>query len=134
VRWRGACGTSPTCSLAVGPVTSLSAEFAANAGAPAPPQRRGLTARIARIAVSGRGARRTIQVTVQVGAAATARVDILRGRRTITSRRRRLPGGRAVVRVPVREAARPGLYQVRLTVQDRAGRKARAAGRVRLRP
>jgi hypothetical protein len=132
VRWRGACGTAPTCSLAVGPVTSVSAEFQTTDGSAAAPRRRALVARIARVSLRGRGRGRTVSVTLQVSAAARVRVDLLRGKRTTATRRQAVPGGRSVVRFRVPARARPGVYRVRLTVRDRAGRTAKTARRVRL--
>jgi len=116
----------------VGPVTAISAEFDANRGSRATPRRRALVARIVRASVRGRGRGRTVRVTVQVSAAASVRVALLQGRRTIASRRRTVPGGRALValRVPARAAA--GSYRVKMTVRDRAGRTATTAQRVRL--
>jgi hypothetical protein len=128
VRWRGACATAPTCSLAVGPVTAIAAEFRTT-GARA----RRLVARIARVQVRGRGRGRTIHARVQVSAAATVRVALLRGRRTTAAVRRRVRAGRTVVRLRVPARARPGVYRLRLTVRDRAGRTATTARRVRLR-
>jgi hypothetical protein len=132
VRWRGACGTAPACSLAVGPVTSISAEFRATAGSRATPRRRALVARIIRASVRGRGRGRTVRVTFQVSAAARVRVALLKGRRTTTSRSRSLLGGRSVLALRVPGRAGAGVYRVRLTVRDRAGRTATTARRVRL--
>jgi hypothetical protein len=132
VRWRGACGTAPTCALAVGPVTAISAEFQANGAARSAPARRALVARIVRAAVRGRGRGRTVRVTVQVNAAASVRVALLKGRRTLASRRRSVPGGRALVALRVPRRASAGSYRVRVTVRDRAGRSATTARRVRL--
>jgi hypothetical protein len=132
VRWRGACGTAPACSLAVGPVTSVSAEFRATGASRATPRRAALVARIVRTSVRGRGRGRTVRVTIQVSAAARVRVALLKGRRTTTSRRRSVLGGRAVVSLKVPARARRGVYRVRLTVRDRAGRTATTARRVRL--
>jgi len=132
VRWRGACGTTPTCALAVGPVTAISAEFDANRGSRATPRRRALVARIVRASVRGRGRGRTVRVTVQVSAAASVRVALLKGRRTLASRRRTVPGGRALVALRVPARATAGSYRVRMTVRDRAGRTATTAQRVRL--
>jgi hypothetical protein len=64
VRWRGACSTTPTCALAVGPVTAIAAEFRAADGASQASRRpstgtpgtRGLVARGGRISVRGAGA------------------------------------------------------------------------------
>jgi hypothetical protein len=132
VRWRGACGTAPTCALAVGPVSSISAEFRATAGSRAAPRRRALLARIVRTSVRGRGRGRTVRVTLRVNAAARVRVALLKGRRTTTSSGRSVLGGRTVVVLRVPARARPGVYRLRLTVRDRAGRTATTAQRVRL--
>jgi Divergent InlB B-repeat domain len=132
VRWRGACATAPTCALAVGPVSSVSAEFRATAGSRAAPRRRALLARIVRISARGRGRSRTVLVTLRVNAAARVRVALLQGRRTTASRTQSVLGGSAVVRLRVPARARPGVYRARLTVRDRAGRTATTARRVRL--
>jgi hypothetical protein len=132
VRWRGACGTAPRCSLAVGPVTSISAEFRATDGSRAAARRRALVARILRASVRGRGRGRTVRVTMQVNAAASVRIALLKGRRTMTSRRRSVRGGRAVVGLRVPARSRPGVYRLQVAARDRAGRTATTARRVRL--
>jgi hypothetical protein len=138
VRWRGACATAPTCSLAVGPVTAIAAEFQPAAGSPSPspesqPRARPIVARIAQVRVRGRGRRRTVVVTLQVSTAARIRVDLVRGRRVTATRSRGVAAGRWVVRLRVPRRARPGVYRVRLTARDGAGQTARTARGVRLR-
>jgi hypothetical protein len=134
VRWRGACASAPTCSLAVGPVTALSAEFqTSDRSSPATPRTGRLVARIARVSVRGRGRGRTVSIRMQANADATARAALLRGRRTVVSRSRRTPAGGSVIALRVPRRARPGVYRVRVTVRDRAGQAVTAARRVRLR-
>jgi hypothetical protein len=135
VRWRGACDTTPRCSLAVGPVTAISAEFQATGGSPSStaPRARALVARIARVSVRGRGRRQTVVATVGVNARAKIRVDLLRGRRVAATRRRTVKAGRSVVRLRVPRRARPGAYRVQLTARGAGGQTAKAARSVRLR-
>jgi hypothetical protein len=139
VRWRGACGTAPTCSLAVGPVTAIAAEFepsessSSSSSSSTPSRARALVARIVQIRVRGRGRRRTMVVRVQVSAAASVRVALVRGRRTTATRRRNVRAGRSTIRVPVPWRARPGVYRVRLTARGPEGQTTMTARRVRLR-
>ena len=135
VRWRGACATAPTCSVAVGPVTAIAAEFEPSEGSSSStaPRARALVARIVQIRVRGRGRRRTVVVGMQVSAAASVRVALVRGRRTTATRRRRVRAGRSTIGVPVPSRARPGVYRVRLTARAPEGQTTRTARSVRLR-
>jgi hypothetical protein len=139
--WRTACGSSPTCSLAVGPVTSLTAVFergagagggATQPGATKPPQSRAFAARVLRLSVRGHGRRRTISIRLHVNATATVRARLLRGRRQIASHRWRVRTGIHVLRMRVPARARPGACKVRLSISG-AGRTVRIARNVRLR-
>jgi len=138
-RWRAACGTAPTCSLAVGPVTSLTAVFERGAGGGAtqpggtkPPQSRAFAARVLRLSVRGHGRRRTISIRLRVNAAAGVRARLLRGRRQIASHRWHVRTGVHVLRMRVPTRARPGAYKVRLSISSGA-RTVRITRNVRLR-
>jgi hypothetical protein len=135
-RWRAACGSDPTCRLAVGPVTAVTAVFERTTGASTTTNRpsghrRALTARILRLNVRGKGRRRAILIRLQVNAAATVRARLLRGRRQVASRRWRLRAGQHLLRLRVPRRARPGVYRVRLTVSGN-GQTKRIARSVRL--
>jgi hypothetical protein len=137
--WRAACGGSPTCSLAVGPVTSLTAVFQRGAGVGTtpprgnkPPGSRAFAARVLGLSVRGHGRRRTLSLRLRVNAAATVRARLLRGRRQIASHRWRVRAGIHVLRMRVPARARPGTYAVRLSISGR-GRTVRIKRSVRLR-
>jgi hypothetical protein len=139
--WRAACGSAPTCRLAVGPVTSLTAVFQTGAGAGGgatqpgstkPPQSSAFAARVLRLSVRGHGRRRTISIRLRVNATATVRARLLRGRRQIASHRWRVRTGVRVLRMRVPARARPGTYKVRLRING-GGRTVRITRNVRLR-
>jgi hypothetical protein len=141
--WRAACGSAPTCSLAVGPVTSLTAVFDRGAGGGAgggatqpggtkPPQSRAFAARVLRLSVRGHGRRRTISIRLRVNATATVRARLLRGRRQIAAHRWRVRTGIHVLRMRVPPRARPGNYKVRLSING-GSRTVRITRNVRLR-
>jgi hypothetical protein len=137
--WRAACGGAPTCSLAVGPVTSLTAVFERGAGGATtqpggrkPPRSRAFSARVLGLSVRGHGRRRTLSIRVRVNAAATVRARLVRGRRQIASHRWRVRTGFHVLRMRVPTRARPGTYKMRLSISGR-GRTVRITRSVRLR-
>jgi hypothetical protein len=127
--WRAACGGTPTCSLAVGPVTSVTAIFergAAGGGATTPgakrPPRRALAARVLGLSVRGHGRRRTLSIRLRVNAAATVRARLLRGRRQIASHRWRVRRtGIHVLRMRVPTRARARTYTLRLSITGQGG-------------
>jgi hypothetical protein len=141
--WRAACGSAPTCSLAVGPVTSVTAVFQKGAGGgattpggtdtPRPrPQSRAFAARVLGLSVRGHGRRRTLSIRLRVNATATVRARLLRGRRQMASHRWRVRTGIHVLRMRVPARARPGAYRVRLSIGG-PGRTVRVTRSVRLR-
>ncbi|HEX7299634.1 MAG TPA: hypothetical protein VF257_11550 [Solirubrobacteraceae bacterium] len=136
-RWGAACGTAPTCTLAVGPVTALTAFFERGSSSGPRPGgggsgNRALRARVLRLNVRGHGRRRAILIRLQVNAPSFVRAVLLRGRRQVTTKRFRVEAGTHVLRLRVPVRARPGSYRVRLTIQGN-GQTKRLTRRVRLR-
>jgi Divergent InlB B-repeat domain len=143
--WRAACGTDPTCRLAVGPVTAVTAVFERNSASsqapatspspapgPSPRPRGGLTARVVKLNVRGHGRRRAILIRLEVSAGASVRALLVRGHRRVASHHWRLSPGSSLLRIKVPTRARRGAYSVRLTVSG-AGQTKRINVRVRLR-
>jgi hypothetical protein len=123
--WRGACGGPPTCRLAVGPVTAVTAVFergasqqpgpTSNNPTPAPSSRK---ARLVKLNVRGHGKRRAILMRVELGAPGTVKARLLRGRRQVTARKWQLKAGSYLLRMKVPARVRPGKYRVGLTVRS----------------
>jgi len=147
VRWRGACGTSPRCTLAAGPVTRITAVFDAEEAPsenkpsgtdPQRPKRRpgskaAFTARVGRVVVRGARPRR-LRFTVGVNAPSSIQALLENGRgRSVTSRTWRVQAGTRVLRLSVPRRTPGGNYVLRITVRDRAGNVKRFNRRVRLR-
>jgi hypothetical protein len=136
--WAEACGTAPKCSLAVGPITALTAVFdrGGTAGSQQPQgggsANRALRARILRVNVRGHGRRRAILVRLQVSVPSTVRAVLVRGRRQVATRLFELPAGTHVLRFRVPARTRPGVYRMRLTIRGN-GESRRLTTRVRLR-
>jgi Divergent InlB B-repeat domain len=127
--WRAACGSAPTCRLAVGPVTSLTAVFERTAGQGndrrrQQPRRRAFTARLGRVTVRGHGRRRVLSMRIGVNGNATVQARLARGRRQVASHRWRVRAGTRVLRMRVPARARRGAYRLRVTVRG-AGRTLR---------
>ena len=123
--WRGACGAGPTCRLAVGPVTAVTAVFEpaasqngpANGPTPSPtPSLR--KARLVKLNVRGHGRKRAILMRVELGGPATVRARLLHGRRQVTAHRWQLKAGSYLLRMKVPARVRPGKYRVGLTVRS----------------
>jgi hypothetical protein len=120
--WRAACGSAPTCRLAVGPVTSLTAVFERAAG-PADDRRRqqqrrrAFTARLGRVTVRGHGRRRVLSMRIGVNANATVQARLARGRRQVASHRWRVRAGTRVLRMRVPARVRRGTYRLSVTVR-----------------
>jgi hypothetical protein len=139
--WRGACSTAPTCSLAVGPVTTLVAVFNAgpstsssgsqpsSSSRPAPR----FVARLRRFVVSGHGRKRRILIRVQVNARTTVRATLTsrRGRR-VTFKRWRVAAGSPLLRLKVPTRTRRGTYRLALSLSDGRGHVVRVTRRVRI--
>jgi len=138
VGWRNACGRASTCSLAVGPVTSVigvfDAEAPAHPTAPAhtPQARPSFVARMRRMDVSGHGRHRRILMRVQVNAPATIRARLSRGHRRVASWRWRVHAGRPLLRARVPARARAGVYRLRISFRPHTGHATYVARRVRL--
>jgi hypothetical protein len=148
--WRGMCSTSPRCSLAVGPVTTVVAVFdqseTAKGGsrdsspAPAIPAARRersraharFVARLKRIAVTGHGRHRKVLMRVQINAPATIRAVLGRGRHRVAGQRWRVSGGTPLLRLRVPARARPGGYRLVLSLRDAAGHATHVKRRVSL--
>jgi hypothetical protein len=136
--WGTACGAAPTCRLAVGPVTGLTAFFERGSGAGGVAQQQQqsknprLTARLLRINVRGHGRKRTVLIRLRLNAASTVRAVLLRGRRQVAAKRFRVAAGTHLLRFRVPVRARPGSYRVRLTIKGN-GQTKRLTQRVRLR-
>ncbi len=151
-RWRGACGENPRCSLAVGPVTRVTAVFerapaAGSTPPPAPPPAPppspppgpgpGSTSPFVAVVdgVGVRGARpRQIRFAVRVSARASIRgvLETARGDR-VTARTWKIPRGRHVRQLAVPRRAPRGTYVLRITARDGHGHVKRLDRRVRLR-
>jgi hypothetical protein len=123
--WRGACGTGPTCMLAVGPVTAVTAVFEpstsqngpANGPTPSPtPTSR--KARLVKLNVRGHGRKRAILMRIELGAPGNVKARLLRGRRQVTARKWQLKAGSCLLRMKVPARVRPGKYRVGLTVRS----------------
>jgi List-Bact-rpt repeat protein len=121
VGWRGACGSSPTCRLAIGPVTAVTAVFEravsqngpTTGPTPTPTPRK---SRLVKLNVRGHGRKRAILMRVELGGPASVRARLLRGRRQVTARRWQLKAGSYLLRMNVPARVRPGRYRVALTV------------------
>jgi hypothetical protein len=136
--WVGGCGASPQCSLAVGPVTALTAVFerggAAGGGSQQQQQqstRPRLSARVLRLKVTGHGRKRTIFVRLRVNVASTVRAVLLRGRKRVATRSFRVKAGTPLVRFRVPARTRAGTYRLRLTIKGN-GQTRQLTRRVRL--
>jgi Divergent InlB B-repeat domain len=137
--WGSACGSSPRCSLAVGPVTALTAFFERGAGGGAVSQQHQqqsknprLAARLLRLNVRGHGRRRTVVIRLRLNAPSTVRAVLLRGRRQVAAKRFHVPAGTHLLRFRVPARARPGSYRMRLIIKGN-GQTKQLTQRVRLR-
>jgi hypothetical protein len=136
--WGSACGTSPRCSLAVGPVTALTAFFergpASGGGSQQqqPSKNARLTARLLRLNVRGHGRRRTVVIRLQLNAASTVRAVLMRGHRKVATKLFRVPAGTHQLRFRVPAHTRPGSYRMRLIIKGNDQTK-QLTQRVRLR-
>jgi hypothetical protein len=133
--WGTACGAAPTCRLAVGPVTGLTAFFqGGTAPSPGPnqgPSKARLNARVLRIRVTGHGRKRTIFVRLSVNATSSVRAVLLRGRKRVASKRFRVKAGTPLVRFRVPKRVKAGTYRLRLTIKGN-GQTRQLTRRVRL--
>ena len=153
--WRGACGSAPNCSLAVGPVTTLVAVFnAAGSSAGSSGSSSGssgssggssgssssgsgtshstpFVAQLRRFVVSGHGRKRKILIRVQANAPATCQATLTsrRGHR-VTSKRWRVAAGSPLLRLKVPARTRRGTYKLALSLSDGKGHVTRVSRRV----
>jgi hypothetical protein len=147
--WRGGCSTAPTCSLAIGPVTTVVAVFDAEGRSdgrskgsepsqsrtPGPERSRPGTRFVAglrRVAVTGHGRHRRVLMRVRLNATARVAASLRRGRRRVASRRWRVSAGSPLLRLRVAARARPGVYRLTLSLGDGDGHERRITRRVRL--
>jgi Divergent InlB B-repeat domain len=134
--WGAGCGTAPRCSLAVGPVTALTAFFERGPPGGGSQQqqqstRPRLSARVLRLKVTGHGRKRTIFVRLRVNVASTVRVVLLRGRKRVATRSFRVKPGTPLVRFRVPKRVKAGTYRLRLTIKGN-GQTRQLTRRVRL--
>jgi hypothetical protein len=124
--WRGACNTVPTCSLWVGPTTSLLAVFEADATIPVtpppppPPPKVRLKARIVQLRQVGHRRARVLVVRLFVDHAADLRATLQRGRGR-TSWSFKLRAGTKTLRMHVPRATRAGNSRLVLALTDASG-------------
>jgi hypothetical protein len=157
VRWSGACKASPRCTLAVGPVTRVTAVFDSEGRPPEtkpsgtngsdaePPrstpqqskrERRSSSAFAAsvsrRIVVRGARSRRVL-FTVGVNARSSIRavLENARGRR-VSSHNWSVRRGKRVLQLRVPTSAGRGTYVLKITARDRTGNVKQFKRRVRL--
>jgi Divergent InlB B-repeat domain len=128
--WRSACSSAATCTLAVGPVTAVTAAFDASgsssssgtsSSSKSPGTSTPFTARLARPAVKGHGRKRVVVFSVRVSAPATVGARLTRKQRTVASRSWRVGAGLHHLRLRLPSKAKAGAYRLRLTVRDASG-------------
>jgi hypothetical protein len=122
--WRSACSSAATCTLAVGPVTALTATFDASGSSSSSAGQRpspAFEARLGRLVVTGHGRRRVIVFRVRVSTPASVRARLTRRHRTVVSRSWRVGAGLHQLRLRVPRKAKPGAYRLGLTVRDASG-------------
>lgn len=156
VRWRGACGDEPSCSLTVGPVTRVTAVFRRDSAGGAKPPRGGSSAPPppgarppfgfppgpdrqfvavfeGRVAVRGARPQRII-FALRVSARSSIRAVLeTASSDRVTARSWQVERGRRVLRLAVpRGARRETTYVLRITARDGRGHVRRLNRRVRL--
>jgi hypothetical protein len=135
VTWQGACSTTPTCSLWVGPTSSLLAVFAADPSTPSttnqPAQNPShaadtaklqLAARVVGVQQTGHRRTRVLLVRLSVNHAATLRATLQRGRLRVRWSFK-LHSGAQTVRIHVPRAAPAGSSRLVLALTDAAGHR-----------
>ena len=130
VRWQGVCATDPGCTFAAGLTSSVRAIFdRIVVPPPNPPERTDgpgpvsirLRALVSKIAVAART--RVLVTKVTVNEPSGARARVLRGRRTVATKRFRLRVGQNVLRVKLPRGTRPGRLKMVITVTDGSGER-----------
>jgi Divergent InlB B-repeat domain len=130
--WRSACSSAATCTLAVGPVTAVTAAFDAagsssssSSGRPSSSSGQGTStafkASLARPVVKGHGRKRMVVFSVRVSTPATVGARLTRKQRTVVSRSWRVGTGLHQLRLRLPSKAKAGAYRLRLTVRDASG-------------
>jgi hypothetical protein len=128
--WRSACSSAATCTLAVGPVTAVTAAFDASgssspSGSSSSSAGQGTStvfkASLGRPVVKGHGGKRVVVFRVRVSTPATVRARLTRRQRTVTSRSWRVGAGLHQLRLRLPKKAKAGAYRLRLTVRDASG-------------
>ncbi|MGZ4279832.1 MAG: InlB B-repeat-containing protein [Solirubrobacteraceae bacterium] len=130
--WRSACSSAATCTLAVGPVTAVTAAFetsgsssSSSSGSSSSSSGHGastaFTARLARPVVKGHGGKRVVVFRVRVSTPATVRAQLTRRQRMVASRNWRVSAGLHQLRLRLPRTAKAGAYRLRLTVRDASG-------------
>ena len=149
VTWRGACATTTTCSLWVGPTTSLVAVFDADQAKAGQSQSQAeskskgqdgtqrsgkvqLAARIMQFRQVGHRRARALVVRLFVNEAAVLRVSLQRARARATWSFKLRPGPQTV-RIPVPRAAGAGLGRLVLKLTDASGNQQTLKRSLRLR-
>src|SRR4051812_13962017 len=122
--WRSACSSAATCTLAVGPVTAVTAAFDASgssssssSGRPSSSPGQGpstaFKASLARSAVKGHGRKRVVVFNVRVSTLATVRARLTRKQRMVASRSWRVGAGVHQLRLRLPRKAKAGAYRLR---------------------
>jgi hypothetical protein len=110
--WDGACAKAASCTLYVGPVTSVAARFTEN-----------LAPALVSVQPSGKRAARKVRIRMSVRHAAQLRVRLRRegAKRVLADRRYSLRGGATTVVLPIPAAAKAGRFRLTIAVSDGAG-------------
>jgi hypothetical protein len=128
--WRSACSSAATCTLAVGPVTAVTAAFDATGSSPPSGSSSSsagqgtstvFRASLGRPVVKGHGGKRVVVFRVRVSTPATVRARLTRKQRTVASRSWRVGAGLQQLRLRLPRKAKAGAYRLRLTVRDASG-------------
>jgi hypothetical protein len=111
-QWNGACGKAATCSLYIGPVTSVKAKFTEN-----------LAPQLQSVKAEGKKSGRKLTVRLSVRHAAQARLQLRRDGATklLADRRFALKGGANAVVLAVPAKAKAGRYRLTIAVSDGLG-------------
>jgi hypothetical protein len=110
--WNGACGKAATCSLYIGPVTTLGALFTEN-----------LAPQLQSVKATGRRAARTLRVRLSVRHAAQVRLQLRRdgAGKVLANRRFDLRGGASTVVLAVPARIKAGRFRLTISVSDGLG-------------
>jgi hypothetical protein len=111
-QWNGACSTAATCSLYIGPVTSVKAKFTEN-----------LVPQLQSVKATGKKSGRKLTVRLSVRHAAQARLQLRRDGATklLADRRFALKGGANAVALAVPATVKAGRFRLTIAVSDGLG-------------